>query len=80
MYIRDILEKFGMNGCKPVFIPMISNQKLTKSSNTKSNSDYQKIIGALMYLAVCTRPDICHAVSYFSKFNQYNDKEHCSSA
>lgn len=33
-----------------------------------------------MYLAVCTRPDIAHAVSILSQFNDYHGEEHWSAA
>ena len=37
---------------------------------------YRELIGSLMYLAVCTRPDIAHTVSYLSQFNENFGKEH----
>lgn len=33
-----------------------------------------------MYLAVCTRPDIAHAVSYLSQYNDCHDSSHWSAA
>ncbi|XP_026824699.1 uncharacterized protein LOC113561749 [Ooceraea biroi] len=55
--------------------------RLDKSTdNANQNPLYQKLIGALMYLAVATRPDICFAVSYLSQFNSCNSKEHFKAA
>ena len=34
------------------------------------NIPYRSVIGSLMYLATCTRPDLAAAVSEFSKFSQ----------
>ena len=35
---------------------------------------FRELVGSLMYLAVATRPDIAHAVSVFSQFNNsYSD-------
>lgn len=42
--------------------------------NTMRKYPYQHLIGALMYLAVTTRPDIAYAVNFMSQFNSnYND-------
>ncbi|XP_057671164.1 uncharacterized protein LOC130902899 [Diorhabda carinulata] len=37
---------------------------------------YQELIGSLMYLAVMTRPDISHAVSLLSQYNNSYTKLH----
>ena len=41
---------------------------------------YRSVVGSLMYLLVCTRPDICQAVSEFSRFNNNPGKVHWKSA
>ncbi|XP_076383614.1 uncharacterized protein LOC143260914 [Megalopta genalis] len=41
---------------------------------------YRELIGALMYLAVATRPDISHAVSALSQFNDSFGKGHWQAA
>lgn len=75
-YVKDVIDKFGMSESNPVVTPLCVSQKLEKPKNACYNNDYQKLIGALMYLSVCTRPDICHAVSYLSQFNTCNDTQH----
>ncbi|XP_071626304.1 uncharacterized protein [Temnothorax longispinosus] len=37
---------------------------------------FQRLIGALMYLAVSTRPDIAYAVNFLSQFNTNYSTEH----
>ncbi|XP_049317560.1 uncharacterized protein LOC125780129 [Bactrocera dorsalis] len=37
---------------------------------------YQSAIGALMYLAICTRPDILHSVAKLAQRNHNPHKEH----
>jgi hypothetical protein len=37
---------------------------------------YREIIGKVMYLMLCTRPDIAFAVSFLSKFNSCHGSEH----
>ena len=41
---------------------------------------YRELIGALMYLAVSTRPDIFYVVSYLSQFNSCHDESHRTAA
>ena len=37
---------------------------------------YREILGALNYLAQCTRPDLTYTVSYLSKFSSCHDDSH----
>lgn len=62
-YIANILERFGMSNSKPVSTPLDPGTKLSRS-DTWTEEDglkppYRELTGALMYLAVATRPDIC---------------------
>lgn len=42
-YINEILEKFGMNDCKPIDTPCDPNQKLTKNLESENDFDQEKI-------------------------------------
>lgn len=83
-YIMDILERYGMSECKPVSTPIDVNTKLSAMTEEPSNDEkklpYRELIGALMYLAVSTRPDIAHAVSSLSQFNNKYGQGHWSVA
>lgn len=74
-YIQKILEKYGMQDCKPVGTPVETNLRLDRGL-INDNPRYQEIIGSLMYLACCTRPDISYAVTMLSQFNTCNDSTH----
>ncbi|XP_053598339.1 uncharacterized protein LOC128668762 [Microplitis demolitor] len=41
---------------------------------------YKKLVGSLMYLAVCTRPDIAHTVSVLAQFNDKPNDHHWGAA
>ncbi|KAF2889577.1 hypothetical protein ILUMI_16596 [Ignelater luminosus] len=69
-YIEKLFQRFGMQHCSPsktpmevkppdrdVTLPTIINDKL-----------YRELIGCLMHLMLATRPDICYAVAYHSRF------------
>jgi hypothetical protein len=72
-YIRAVLERFGMENCKPVSTPMAATgARLVKvDGEDDDNVDeklYQSIVGSLMYAMLCTRPDVAFAVQQLSQF------------
>jgi len=71
-YSTDVLERFGMSDCKPKPQPFSSGTKLSKAAGTPLDPElklcFMEIIGSLMYLATCTRPDISHAVCTLARF------------
>lgn len=79
-YTRKILERFHMSECNPAPTPMETGLKLKKSENKNCKLDYRNLIGCLMYLSVCSRPDISFAVSYLSQFNDCFSEEHWKAA
>lgn len=76
-YTLDILTRFGMEQCNTVATPSEVNIKQEESTNSKTESwPYRELIGALMYLAVATRPDIANTVSRLAQFNNEPKKQH----
>ena len=79
-YIEAILERYGMEECKPVSTPIESNCKLSTPENANESEmrkyPYKNLVGALMYLAVTTRPDIAYPVNHLSQFNSDYSIEH----
>lgn len=78
-YIAKVLERFKMTDCKPAKTPMEVGLKLEKAEK-KGQYEYRNLIGCLMYIAVCTRPDIAHAVSMLSQFNDCYSEAHWKAA
>lgn len=82
-YIQDILGRFGMSNANPVSTPLDANVKLVPSTEGGSGREslpYRELVGALMYVATCTRPDISFAVSYLSQFGTCYDSTHWTAA
>lgn len=83
-YIERVLQKFKMEDCKPSATPMetgvILNKPKESQDSSACNYDYRGLIGSLMYIAVGSRPDIAHAVSYLSQFNDCHTETHWKSA
>ena len=76
-YCLDILERFGMADCKPISTPMQPNQRLSRAQCPQTPAEvefmksvpYLAAVGALMYLATSTRPDIAYTVGCLARFN-----------
>jgi Reverse transcriptase (RNA-dependent DNA polymerase) len=83
-YIKDVLKRFGMEDCKVVSTPACPNITFRKSMCPQSSADrkvmqdvpYLEAIGSLLYLAICTRPDIAMAISELARFASDPGIEH----
>ena len=72
-----------MDESKPVGTPADPSQKLLKTSDDEECVDqqkYQSLVGSLLYLSVCTRPDITFAVSTLAKFSAKPAQRHWTAA
>lgn len=68
-----------MGECNPVATPVDPGTHLTKLTEEEEAVDqqqYQSVIGSLMYLSVCTRPDIAYAVGTLSRYSSKPGKSH----
>ena len=76
-YVLDMLEKFGMTGCKPIATPIEQNAKLRSDVGEvlEDATLYRKVVGSLIY-ATLMRPDICHDVGVLSQFMEVPRKPH----
>lgn len=69
--IDAILARFGMTLCRIASTPFPANMKLTRASDTEAEKfsatglPYRRGVGSLIYLAICTRPDIYFAVGVY---------------
>ncbi|XP_055923284.1 uncharacterized protein LOC129953823 [Eupeodes corollae] len=72
--------KFNLLDSKPRYTPLDPGMKLVKGNNSKGeridSTKYQSLIGALLYIAVSTRPDIMYSVCILSQFNVEPYTEH----
>ena len=82
-YIREVLERFGMSSCKSVKAPMAPESRFdypVSEEDCDTTFPYRELLGALMYIAIGTRPDIVHSVNKLSQFNTRNDETHWTAA
>jgi len=61
--------------CNPVTIPMCTSLQL-KAEEDEDNFPYRSLIGALLFLAKTTRPDIAFAVVKLAQFTNGFGSEH----
>ncbi|XP_056853064.1 uncharacterized mitochondrial protein AtMg00810-like [Raphanus sativus] len=68
-YTLNLLDDYGLLGCKPSSVPMDPTLHLTKDLGTllTTPTKYRELIGRLLYLCI-TRPDISFAVHQLSQF------------
>ena len=85
-YTKRGLEKFNMDKCHPLKTPMVVRSlEADKDPFRPKEEDeevlgpevpYLSAIGALMYLANCTRPDIAFAVNLLARYNAAPTRRH----
>jgi hypothetical protein len=76
-YIVDMLERYGFAECSPVSTPMNPGANLSSEHSPSTpealhmmrNIPYSHAVGSLMYLALCTRPDIAYSVGVLGRFS-----------
>jgi hypothetical protein len=87
MYIEELLERFHMQDANTADTPM-DVTPLSKEMGPKTEEErrelgdipYREIIGSLLYIARCTRPDIAFAVNVLSRFSTNPGRPHWTAA
>jgi hypothetical protein len=77
-----MLERYNMKDCKPVATPATDLRlpRLDKKDGSKADNVYMSLVGALMYAAMITRPDIAYAVQALARHLQASGPEHWRAA
>jgi hypothetical protein len=76
-YIKEMLNRFGMEDCKPVITPMQTSCKLRKDDDSKSTDQrqYRSMIGSLLYV-ITSRPNLMQAVGQVAQFQAARKESH----
>ena len=78
-YILAVVEKYGLSEANTVATPADDNVQLKKDdgiSKVVDHTNYQSMVGSLLYASVATRPDITHAVGAVSKYCSKPNETH----
>lgn len=82
--IQKVLNRFNVQNVKPRKASLDSHLRLSKEQSPKSNEvqectknvPYASIVGSLIYVMMCTRPNITHTVGVMSRFMSNLREEH----
>ena len=84
-YIDNLLDEYSLNECNSVTTPLDPSHPFGFSDSTYPETpnllkSYQRLIGSLLFLSICTRPDITFAVMSLSQWNSKPEPRHFASA
>ncbi|KAL0307710.1 UNVERIFIED_CONTAM: Retrovirus-related Pol polyprotein from transposon TNT 1-94, partial [Sesamum angustifolium] len=87
-YIEKVLAKFRMSACSSTAAPIVKGDKFgihqspqnSLEENQMKNVPYASVVGSLMYVQVCTRPDIAFAVGMLGRYQSNPGIEHWKAA
>ena len=80
-YVQRIIDsRCGYSDLSEVDTPMAEGLSITKDPDDELFEDFdiRSKIGSLMFAMVCTRPDICYAVSYLARFTTHPSRAVCN--
>lgn len=83
-FIDEIMRMYSINNEKPVEIPIQPNLGLSIELEDEEetmrlpidSTKYRQTIGKLMYLMICSRPDLSFSVSLLSRFLHAPKEKH----
>ena len=86
-YVRKVLDRFGMLSSKSVSTSFATHIKLSKQQEPTREVDmeymvrilYSSAVGSIMYVMVCSRPDIAFGVGMVSRYMGNPGKSHWES-
>src|SRR5271168_3802497 len=87
--ILGLLEDWGLHDCKTLNIPLHHNPSALPPCSPNACGDipddkikvsYQRLVGSLTYLAICTRPDIAYTAMALGQFNAAPTRTHLACA
>ena len=75
-YIKDMINKFGLQDAKPVSTPMGTNGHLdSDASGMVDQKVYRSMIGSLLYVTA-SRPDVIFSVCMCARFQASPRESH----
>ncbi|KAG8703200.1 hypothetical protein FRC09_004302, partial [Ceratobasidium sp. 395] len=75
-YIVSMIDEAGLLGAYPADSPASTTTNLDRNDGARPHYNYGRMIGRLMYAAICTRPDIAYAVNYLAQFTACYGQAH----
>ena len=80
-YVKELLKEHDMETAKPTTTPFQAGIKLSREGKPIDPAcPYRKLVGELLYLSVCTRPDIALSVGALARYAAEPRAEHWTAA
>lgn len=74
-YLKTVLSKFNMDECKAISTPLPTKLDYDAlNSDEAYDAPSRNLIGCLMYVMLCTRPDLCVSINLLSRHQSKNSK------
>lgn len=76
--VSDVVARFGMSNAKMSSTPLSMGTRLSKEGSRplEKSVPYMELVGCLMYLATCTRPDIAQPVAALARYMSCPTQQH----
>ncbi len=77
-----LLAKYDIITAKPKTTPLSVSTRLIKSDgeSERTSQPYSELVGSLLYLSICTRPDIAQAVGALTRYMSNPMEDHWTAA
>ncbi|KAJ9520612.1 hypothetical protein QJQ45_007481 [Haematococcus lacustris] len=81
-YIKELLSTYSMTEAHSKAVPMAPGTKLVKEGDALdiAHNSYSALVGSLLYLSCCTRPDIAYAVGALARHMASPTQQHWAAA
>ncbi|KAE9212782.1 hypothetical protein PF004_g15533 [Phytophthora fragariae] len=87
-YVDDVVNRFNQQDAKAVVNPCETGMKLSKTQSPATDAEredmrgkpYKSLIGSLLYITTCTRPDVAYIVTQLSQFLENPGQQHWKAA
>ncbi|CAI7825090.1 unnamed protein product [Closterium sp. NIES-53] len=69
--VQQVLQRFGFTYCSPQSTPLPTGHSLSAPPSDESvepSGPYPELVGCLMYLMTCTRPDLAYPLSLLARY------------
>lgn len=79
----ELVDKYGFGNAKIKSVPLSPSLKLTKADGNELDTNtygYSELVGSLLYLSVCSRPDIAQSVGALARYMAKPSVEHWQAA
>ncbi|CAI5986989.1 unnamed protein product [Closterium sp. NIES-65] len=71
LMVQQVLQRFGFTYSSPQATPLPTRHSLSalpSDESVESSGSYPELVGCLMYLTTCTRPDLAYPLSILARY------------